>query len=52
MSVVVVTAALVILAIFIILRIVECVVRSGNKKKLHALFEQTGRETRESPIEF
>tara|TARA_B110000858_G_C17460909_1_gene318387 strand:- start:315 stop:482 length:168 start_codon:yes stop_codon:yes gene_type:complete len=39
MSTVFVVTALVILAIFIILRIFECVVRRDDKKKLRALYE-------------
>ena len=49
---VVVILALVILAIFIIVRILECVVRSDNKKKLRAAYEEAEREAQENPLEF
>ena len=52
MSTVFVISALVILAIFIILRILECVVRRDNKKKLRAAYEEADREAQENPLEF
>jgi NADH:ubiquinone oxidoreductase subunit 3 (subunit A) len=52
MSAVFVIIVVVILAIFIILRVLECVVRRDDKKKLRAIYEEANRETQENPLEF
>ena len=40
------------LAIFIILRVLECVVRRDDKKKLRTLYEEAEREAQKNPLEF
>ena len=52
MSAVFVIIAVVILAIFIILRVLECVVRRDDKKKLRTLYEEADREAQKTPLEF
>lgn len=52
MSTVFVITAIVLMAIFIILRVLECVVRRDDKTKLSAIYEEAERETQENPLEF
>lgn len=52
MSAVFIIIGVVILAIFIILRIFECVVRRDDKKKLRAVYEEAEREAQKNPLEF